>query len=123
MTRAIACQSRTIRLPVHLSERLATVRKATMDLAHKLGAMPSRKEIATELGMGLDELDGLLRQLTTSEPCTHQWRRGPPSRQDAGQRRSPSMQLSGTCTASRWADGSATSPPKRSRCKCARPRR
>jgi len=67
MTRAIACQSRTIRLPVHLSERLATVRKATMDLAHKLGAMPSRKEIATELGMGLDELDGLLRQaLTTS---------------------------------------------------------
>ena len=67
MTRAIACQSRTIRLPVHLSERLATVRKATMDLAHKLGAMPSRKEIATELGMGLEELDGLLRQaLTTS---------------------------------------------------------
>ena len=67
MTRAIACQSRTIRLPVHLSERLATVRKATMDLAHKLGAMPSRKELATELGMGLDELDGLLRQaLTTS---------------------------------------------------------
>ena len=67
MTRAIACQSRTIRLPVHLSERLATVRKATMDLAHKLGAMPSRKEIATELGMSLDELDGLLRQaLTTS---------------------------------------------------------
>ena len=40
-------QSRTIRLPVHLSERLATVRKATMDLAHKLGAMPSRREIAT----------------------------------------------------------------------------
>ena len=67
MTRAIACQSRTIRLPVHLSERLATIRKATMDLAHKLGAMPSRKEIATELGMDIDELDGLLRQaLTTS---------------------------------------------------------
>ena len=67
MTRAIACQSRTIRLPVHLSERLAAVRKVTMDLAHKLGAMPSRKEIAAELDMGLDELDGLLRQaLTTS---------------------------------------------------------
>ena len=29
-----------------------------MDLAHKLGAMPSRREIATELGMGLEELDG-----------------------------------------------------------------
>ena len=46
MTRAIACQSRTIRLPVHLSERLATVRKVSLELAHKLGAMPSRQEIA-----------------------------------------------------------------------------
>ncbi len=67
MTRAIACQSRTIRLPVHLSERLTTIRKVSLDLAHKLGAMPSRFEIAEELDMPLDELDSLLRQaLTTS---------------------------------------------------------
>ena len=46
MTRAIACQSRTIRPPVHLSERLTTIRKVSLDLAHKLGAMPSRVEIA-----------------------------------------------------------------------------
>jgi RNA polymerase primary sigma factor len=67
MTRAIACQSRTIRLPVHLSERLSAVRKVSLDLAHKLGAMPSRREIAEALQMPLEELDGLLRQaLTTS---------------------------------------------------------
>ena len=67
MTRAIACQSRTIRLPVHLSERLTTIRKVSLDLAHKLGAMPSRVEIAEAMDMPLDELDGLLRQaLTTS---------------------------------------------------------
>jgi RNA polymerase primary sigma factor len=67
MTRAIACQSRTIRLPVHLSERLATVRKVSLELAHKLGAMPSRQEIAEAIGMPLHELDALLRQaLTTS---------------------------------------------------------
>ncbi len=67
MTRAIACQSRTIRLPVHLSERLTTIRKVSLDLAHKLGAMPSRAEIAEELDMPLEELDSLLRQaLTTS---------------------------------------------------------
>ncbi|MFM7085514.1 MAG: sigma-70 family RNA polymerase sigma factor [Cyanobium sp.] len=67
MTRAIACQSRTIRLPVHLSERLATVRKASLELAHKLGAMPSRQEIALAIGMPEEELDSLLRQaLTTS---------------------------------------------------------
>ena len=67
MTRAIACQSRTIRLPVHLSERLTTIRKVSLDLAHKLGAMPNRLEIAEEMDIELEELDSLLRQaLTTS---------------------------------------------------------
>ena len=67
MTRAIACQSRTIRLPVHLSERLTTIRKVSLDLAHKLGAMPSRLEISEALDMPVEELDSLLRQaLTTS---------------------------------------------------------
>ncbi|MBM5802648.1 MAG: RNA polymerase sigma factor, RpoD/SigA family [Cyanobacteria bacterium K_DeepCast_35m_m2_155] len=67
MTRAIACQSRTIRLPVHLGERLSAIRKVSLDLAHKLGAMPSRREIAEAMNMPMDELDGLLRQaLTTS---------------------------------------------------------
>ena len=67
MTRAIACQSRTIRLPVHLSERLTTIRKVSLDLAHKLGAMPSRVEIAEAMKIPLEELDSLLRQaLTTS---------------------------------------------------------
>jgi len=67
MTRAIACQSRTIRLPVHLGERLSAIRKVSLDLAHKLGAMPSRREIAEAMDMPMEELDGLLRQaLTTS---------------------------------------------------------
>jgi RNA polymerase primary sigma factor len=67
MTRAIACQSRTIRLPVHLSERLGTIRKVSLELAHKLGAMPSRQEIAEAISMPIEELDSLLRQsLTTS---------------------------------------------------------
>jgi len=67
MTRAIACQSRTIRLPVHLSERLASIRKVSRDLSHKLGAMPSRVEIAEEMGIDVDELDSILKQsLSTS---------------------------------------------------------
>jgi RNA polymerase primary sigma factor len=67
MTRAIACQSRTIRLPVHLSERLATIRKVSLDLAHKLGAIPNRIEIAEEMDIEVEELDSILRQaLTTS---------------------------------------------------------
>jgi len=67
MTRAIASQSRTIRLPVHLSERLITIRKVSLDLAHKLGAIPSRMEIAEAMGIPSEEFDSLLRQaLTTS---------------------------------------------------------
>ena len=61
MTRAIACQSRTIRLPVHLSERLATIRKISRELAHKLGAMPSRIEIAEAMEIDVEELDSVLR--------------------------------------------------------------
>jgi RNA polymerase primary sigma factor len=39
----------------------------SLELAHKLGAMPSRREIAEAIDMPLDELDSLLRQaLTTS---------------------------------------------------------
>jgi RNA polymerase primary sigma factor len=67
MTRAIACQSRTIRLPVHLGERLSAIRKVSLDLAHKLGAMPNRQEIAEAMAIPMEELDSLLRQsLTTS---------------------------------------------------------
>jgi len=66
MTRAIACQSRTIRLPVHLSERLTTIRKVSLDLAHKLGAMPSRVEIAEAMDIPLDELGALLGQALTA---------------------------------------------------------
>ena len=72
MTRAIACQSRTIRLPVHLSERLATIRKVSRELAHKLGAMPSRIEIAEAMEIDVEELDSVLRQaLSTSLSLIH----------------------------------------------------
>ena len=50
MTRAIACQSRTIRLPVHLSERLASIRKACNCSCHTLPNPPksiSRKLISS----------------------------------------------------------------------------
>lgn len=67
MTRAIATQSRAIRLPAHLSEKVSLVKKASQDLSHKIGAMPTRSEIAEVLGMEIKELDSILRQsLSTS---------------------------------------------------------
>ena len=67
MTRAIATQGRAIRLPVHLSERLTLIKKVTQELTHKLGEIPTRKEIAEEMGLSIEEIDSVLRQsLTTS---------------------------------------------------------
>lgn len=74
MSRAIATQSRSIRLPAHLSERLATVKRVTQDLCHKLGAMPTRNEIAEKMEIPVEELECIIRQsLSTSsldEPIT-----------------------------------------------------
>ena len=67
MTRAIATQGRAIRLPVHLSERLTLIKKVTQEMTHKLGEIPTRKEIAEEMGLSIEEIDSVLRQsLTTS---------------------------------------------------------
>lgn len=65
MTRAIAIQSRSIRLPLHLSERLGVVKKTTQILSHKTGGTPSRKEIAEEMNLSMDELDSILRASLT----------------------------------------------------------
>lgn len=65
MTRAIAIQSRSIRLPLHLSERLAMIKKTTQILSHKTGGIPSRSEIAEAINLSLDELDAILRQSLT----------------------------------------------------------
>jgi RNA polymerase primary sigma factor len=67
MTRAIACQSRTIRLPVHLTERLSQIRRITRELSHELGRLPSRMEIAEALDLPIKDLELVLRQ---SRQCT-----------------------------------------------------
>ena len=63
--RALAVQSRSIRLPLHLNERLSIVKKITQMLSHQTGAIPSRKEIAKAMDITLDELDSILRQSLT----------------------------------------------------------
>jgi RNA polymerase primary sigma factor len=67
MTRAIATQGRAIRLPVHLSERLALIKKVSHELSQRIGGTPSRREIADAIGTTVEEIDSVLRQsLTTS---------------------------------------------------------
>ncbi|MBA3920491.1 MAG: RNA polymerase sigma factor, RpoD/SigA family [Nostocaceae cyanobacterium] len=49
ITRAIAQQARTIRLPIHITEKLNKIKKVQRELAQRLGRSPSPTEIAKEL--------------------------------------------------------------------------
>ena len=51
ITRAIAQQARTIRLPIHITEKLNKIKKTQRELAQKLGRSAEPKEIAAELGL------------------------------------------------------------------------
>ncbi|MBD2772084.1 RpoD/SigA family RNA polymerase sigma factor [Iningainema tapete] len=51
ITRAIAQQSRTIRLPIHVSEKLNKIKRIQRELSQKLGHMPSVTEIAQALNL------------------------------------------------------------------------
>jgi len=49
ITRAIAQQARTIRLPIHITEKLNKIKKTQRELSQKLGRSPSPLEIAQAL--------------------------------------------------------------------------
>ena len=61
ITRSIADQARTIRIPVHMIETMSKVRNATKKLMQKLGYEPSMKEIATELELPEEEVRKVLK--------------------------------------------------------------
>ena len=49
ITRAIAEKGRTIRLPIHITEKLNKIKKAQRSLSQQLGRAPSVSELASEL--------------------------------------------------------------------------
>ena len=51
ITRAIAEKSRTIRLPIHITEKLNKIKKTQLELTQKWGRNPSTNEIAEQLGL------------------------------------------------------------------------
>ena len=61
ITRAIADQGRTIRIPVHLVEHINRVRKTAGELLRKNGREPTAKEIAVRLEMEPDRVRELLQ--------------------------------------------------------------
>lgn len=57
--RALANQSKTIRLPVHLVDRIAKMRRVTAELADELDREPSDEEIAYVMGMPVNKVSHL----------------------------------------------------------------
>jgi RNA polymerase primary sigma factor len=56
ITRAIADQSRTIRLPVHLYETISRIKKTTKVLSQEFGRKPTEEEIAESMEMTIENL-------------------------------------------------------------------
>ena len=61
ITRAIADQARTIRIPVHMVETINKVKKVSSQLLHKNGHEPTVEEISQELDMPLDKVREIMR--------------------------------------------------------------
>jgi len=64
ITRALSYQSRTIRLPVHMGERLRRVRQVSGQLERELGRKPEPEEIARLLNLSLEQMERVLRAPT-----------------------------------------------------------
>ena len=61
ITRALADQSRTIRIPVHMVETMTRVTKVQRELAQRLGREPKFSELASELDLPPDRVAEILR--------------------------------------------------------------
>ncbi len=61
ITRAIADQARTIRIPVHMVETINKVKKVSSQLLHVNGHEPSAEEIAEEINMPVDKVCEIMR--------------------------------------------------------------
>ena len=61
ITRAIAQQSRTIRLPIHITEKLNKIKRTQRELSQPLGRTPTIPEIAKQLGMSIQEVKHCLQ--------------------------------------------------------------
>ncbi len=68
ITRAIADQARTIRIPVHMVETINRVKKVSSQLLHKNGHEPTAEEIAHEIDMPVEKVSEIMR--VSQEPVS-----------------------------------------------------
>ncbi len=61
ITRALADQSRTIRIPVHLLDLKSRITKVTRELVQELGAEPTPEEIASKVKLPIEKVKAILK--------------------------------------------------------------
>ncbi|HKZ81219.1 MAG TPA: RNA polymerase sigma factor RpoD [Pyrinomonadaceae bacterium] len=61
ITRAIADQARTIRIPVHMIEVINKLRNTTRELVRELGREPTTEEIARKMGSSVEKVSKALK--------------------------------------------------------------
>ena len=61
ITRSIADQGRTIRIPVHMVDRIRQLYRLTHEMEQKLGRAPNIEELAEELELPTNKVDWMLR--------------------------------------------------------------
>lgn len=61
ITRSIADQGRTIRVPVHMVDRIRQLYKTTHEMEQKLGRVPNMEELATQIGVTPEKVDWMMR--------------------------------------------------------------
>ncbi len=61
ITRSIADQARTIRIPVHMIETLNKVMQVQKQLLQELGHEPTPEEVANEMGLALDKVQSIMK--------------------------------------------------------------
>jgi RNA polymerase primary sigma factor len=61
ITRAIADQGRTIRVPVHMVDRIRQLYRTTHEMEQKLGRIPTTDELAEEIGVNTTKVEWMMR--------------------------------------------------------------
>src|SRR6516162_8899947 len=68
ITRSIADQARTIRIPVHMMDAISKVLRASRQMRNEIGREPTPEELAIKLGMSLENVHKVLK--ITKEPLS-----------------------------------------------------
>ena len=72
ITRSIADQARTIRIPVHMIETINKIIRTQRQMLHEIGREPTPEELAEKLGLPLEKIRKVLKIGERADPLERQ---------------------------------------------------